>query len=243
MASSGRAFFKPAHASDTRFATVPGLVPRCPAIIRFAHPLNPQTSDSTSYPRHSPITARQRSALHPCQGGGPGARRAPRPRLLSAWLAAPASDARAYRSLCGRLPRAATLALSQAGSRSSCPTARQQAEGIPAGVCGCAPVPQARPQSGEDLPTGRLGDIDGDDADIRCGLVVKLHGGVFGCCRVAQVTTTHTGPDSGSRGTSPACRSRSGWCQVPDLIREVALPCQDKQVTQHQPYQSDPADL
>jgi hypothetical protein len=179
MASSGRAFFKPAHASDTCFATVPGLVPRCPAIIRFAHPLNPQTSDSTSYPRHSPITARQRSALHPCQGGGPGARRAPRPRLLSAWLAAPASDARAYRSLCGRLPRTATLALSQAGSRSSCPTARQQAEGIPAGVCGSAPVPQARPQSGEDLPTGRLGDVDGDDADIRCGLVVKLHGGGF----------------------------------------------------------------
>ena len=204
MASSGRAFFKPAHASDTRFATVPGLVPRCPAIIRFAHPLNPQASDSTSYPRHSPITARQRSALHPCQGGGPGARRAPRPRLLSAWLAAPASDARAYRSLCGRLPR----------------TSRRH----PGRRLRLRAGPQARPQNGEDLPTGRLGDIDGDDADIRCGLVVKLHGGVFGCCRVAQVTTTHTGPDSGSRRTSPACRSRSGWCQVPDLTREVALP-------------------
>ena len=52
MASPGRAFFRSAHASDTYFATVPGLVPRCPAIIRFVHPLKPQISDSTSYPRH-----------------------------------------------------------------------------------------------------------------------------------------------------------------------------------------------
>ena len=38
-------------------------------------------------------------------------------------------------------------------------------EGLPDGVFGRAPVPQGRPQSGEDLPTGGSGDVDGDDAD------------------------------------------------------------------------------
>jgi hypothetical protein len=36
-------------------------------------------------------------------------------------------------------------------------------EGIPDGVFGRAPVPQARLQSGEDLPTGGFGDGDGGD--------------------------------------------------------------------------------
>jgi hypothetical protein len=254
MASSGRAFFKPAHASDTCFATVPGLVPRCPAIIRFAHPLNPQTSDSTSYP---PAFADHRQAsVPPCTrvraagpvpGGSPATpsgRPAGRTRFRRRCSSIALRTATAHshpRFVSGRQP--AIMSRRTAASRRH-PGRRLR---LRAG-------PQARPQSGEDLPTGRLGDVDGDDADIRCGLVVKLHGGVFWLLqgrpfvtpaarrarpsrelgssgageglllRVAQVTTTHTGPDSGSRGTSPACRSRSGWCQVPDLTREVALP-------------------
>jgi hypothetical protein len=102
--------------------------------------LNLQTSDSTSYPRHSPITARQRSALHPCQGGGPGARRLPGHVFWAPGWPHP-------------LPMPVLIDRSADGYRA-------QAVGIPDGVCGCAPVPQARPQSGEDLPTGRLGDVD-----------------------------------------------------------------------------------
>ena len=82
--------------------------PRCPAIIRFVHPLKPQISDSTSYPRH--FADHRQEAFRPAHVSGRRARRpaTPRPRLLGTRLAAPASNASAHRSLCGWLPRTAT---------------------------------------------------------------------------------------------------------------------------------------
>src|SRR5690349_15566766 len=96
------------------------------------HPVRPsfmKLSDKRLYVV-SPAFRRSPSVSVPtCTVSGRRARRpaAPRPRLLSTRLAVPASDAGTHRSLCGWLPRTATLASSQAGNRPSCPTAKQQA--------------------------------------------------------------------------------------------------------------------
>ena len=63
--------------------------------------------------------------------------------------------------------------------------------------------------------------------------------------RVAQATTTHTGPDSAIRGSGPACRSPSGWPGgagariCPQGSRPWGIP----RVTRHQPNRPDPAGL
>jgi len=155
MASSGRVFFKSAHASDTCFATVPGLVPDA-----GDHPVRPcfETSDKRLYVVSPAFTDRRQATFRPAPVSGRRARRpaAPRPRLLGTRLAAPASDAGAHRSLCGWLPRTATRFCLRRAAGNHVPPRGGKPEGLPDGVFGRAPVPQTRPQSGEDLPTGRL---------------------------------------------------------------------------------------
>ena len=156
MASSCRAFFKSAHASDTCSATVPsrqmpGDHPVRPSFTK------PQISDSTSYPRHSPITVqaafrrapRVRAACPP-PGGSPATS-----------SGHPAGRTRFRRQCSSAAPRTATAHSNPrfvSGGQPAIMSHRAAAslKASPDGVSGRAPVPQARPHSCEDLPTGQL---------------------------------------------------------------------------------------
>jgi hypothetical protein len=156
MASSGGAFFRSAHASDTCFATVPCLVPQMPG----DHPVRPSfetsVSDSTSYPRHFADHRQAAFRPAPCQGGGPGAR-----RLLGhvfwvpGWPHPLPTPVLIGRSADGYRAQQPSLSLRRPAGH-HVPPHGGKPEGLLYGVFGRTPVPQARPQSGEDLPTGRL---------------------------------------------------------------------------------------
>ena len=94
--------------------------------------------------RPAPVSGRNAGAATPraTSSGYPAGRTLPTPVLIG--------------RLCGWLPRTATLALPQAVAGNHVPPHGGKPEGLLDGVFGRAPVPQGRPQSGEDLPTGRL---------------------------------------------------------------------------------------
>lgn len=104
----------------------------------------------------SPITVRQRSALHPCQGGTPGARRLPGHVFwLPGWPHPLPTPVLIGRSAGGYRAQQPSLCLRRSAGN-HVPPHGGKPEGLLDGVFGRAPVPQGRPQSGEDLPTGRL---------------------------------------------------------------------------------------
>jgi hypothetical protein len=103
----------------------------------------------------SPITVRQRSAPHPCQGGVPGARLPGHVFWVPGWP--------------HPLPTPVLIGRSAGGYRAQQPAfvsggqpaimSHRKAAGLKASRTTSSAArrsPQARPQSGEDLPTGRL---------------------------------------------------------------------------------------
>jgi hypothetical protein len=128
--------------------------------------MKPQTSDSTSIPGISPITVGQRSALHPYQDGGPGGRRLPGHAFwVPGWLH---RFRRRYSSIALRMATAhshPSLRLGRAAGN-HVPLQGGKPDGLLDGVFGRAPVPEARPPSGEDLSTclpGGSGGVGRDD--------------------------------------------------------------------------------
>jgi hypothetical protein len=159
----------------------------------------PQISDSTSCPRHSPITARQRSTLHPCQSGAPGARRLPghvfwRP----GWPHPLPTPVLIDRSAGGYRAQQPSLCLRRAAGHHVAPQGSKP-EGIPDGVFGRAPVPQGRPQSGEDLSTGRLRRRRRPRCRWRAGPGCRVPVIAESGIRTLRIPSPHRGGSLGSR--------------------------------------------
>jgi hypothetical protein len=171
---------------------IPGDHPVRPSFTK------PQISDSTSYPRH--FADHRQAAFRPAPVSGRRARLPAAPRATSSGRPASrtASDAGAHRSLCGWLPRTATLALSQAGSRHRVPPHGGKPEGFRTAPSAVRRFPQARPQSGEDLPTGRLRRRRRRcrwRAGPGCRVPVMAESGI----RTLRIPSPHRGGSHGSR--------------------------------------------